>query len=253
MGRPVFKAFTNAQNYNAARGHLLEADQAFTEAQDDAESGDCEGALNQLRRGSFSLGQAGVHQDLASREGGEDLNHDALNYQSKSVFDGQKRARTAFNEKCFRVAGRARPPKAEPRMTVPEKIDWLEEPPSPVPGIPSSEMEEAIEATRTAEAEGPRLTITPAREDDGPDVGGRVTLEPGEGGEWAKVKRKKRAERTAAPKNVPPMPDEAFKPARKRAPGEKGETRTYEFKARSGKVCKVKIINRPDGCLLIDD
>lgn len=117
MSRPVFKAFTNAQNFNASRGHLLDAGHAFTAAQDAIDTADCEIALNDMRKGAFHLGNANKHGDFSSREGGEDLDHAGLNDQSKRAYDHQRETQEMFAAKCLR--GAEKPAK---KSGVPEEL-----------------------------------------------------------------------------------------------------------------------------------
>lgn len=165
-----------------------------------------------------------------------------------------------YRKACGSLVGKApapatKPPQAKkakaPKRVKAPKTDWLEPPPGE-PGVSEGEMEEAVEAARTADTEGPRITIRPATDEDAPDVGAKLTLEPGDG-TWSEPPKRKRNERKAAPREIPPLPEEAFKPARKKAPGERGNTRTLEYTSRSGKVCRIRINSRPDGCLLIED
>jgi hypothetical protein len=270
--RPVFKAYTGENHLTVARGSALSATQYVDSAEQDLDNDDCGGALNELRLASFELGQAAYHQDYAER-GGESIasvsdlmarvysrkREARENFLAKCVLSGMKRGASAPEAPADidveEVEAAPKPPKAKkakaPKRVKAPKTDWLEPPPSE-PGIPDAEMEEAVEAARAADTEGPRITIRPATDEDAPDVGAKLTLEPGDG-TWSEPPKRKRNERKAAPREIPPLPEEAFKPARKKAPGERGNTRTLEYTSRSGKVCRIRINSRPDGCLLIED
>lgn len=270
MSRRVFKGFTAANHFQMAELLLKSsvARENVPGAYRMMGEGECDGAISFTRAVANYYGQLEEHVALGEEASeklpaGKRPNWTPVIAAKDALSADLQKLGEALDNKCLRGAPRAEKPaeappapkakKAKaPKRLQTRKTDWLA--PPTLPGEPEpfpTEMEEAIEAIQEAEAEGPRITITPAREDDAPDVAARAKLDPREG--WAEGQKRPRKARAAreVPDELPPLTPEALAPPRKRGP--RGNTRTLEYTSKSGKVCRIKISSTPNGCLLVED